>query len=50
VPHMIIANVKSETAPENHILWCCFGSDIRKRARSNVIRMSEAGTPVRGSA
>src|SRR5215475_4956067 len=43
LPRVLIANVKSKTAPESYSCQCPFGSDIRKRVRSKMIRMSEPG-------
>ena len=42
-PRDLKANVKSKTALESSRCWYPFGSDIRKRVRRDVIRMSEPG-------
>jgi hypothetical protein len=42
-PRVLLANAKSQTALESIFCQCPFGSDIRKRVRCNVIRMSEPG-------
>ena len=42
-PRVQMANVKSKTALESYRCPCPFGSDIRKRVRRDVIRMSEPG-------
>ena len=43
LPRVHEANVKTKTTLEYNIFQCPFGSDIRKSARCNTIRMAEPG-------